>query len=89
MANKNVRNHQPDYHCSYHPIAIPPGPAALMAVDLPAPLAPITATRETCETVKLTSMMVGLSCCEMLGFTIQNGDFRMVNSLFHGILNGV
>mmetsp|Transcript_21142 Transcript_21142/g.65987 ORF Transcript_21142/g.65987 Transcript_21142/m.65987 type:complete len:233 (-) Transcript_21142:898-1596(-) len=35
--------------------------STLMAVDLPAPLAPITATRLTCETVRLTSMMVGLS----------------------------
>merc|ERR1712096_281234 len=33
----------------------------LMAVDLPAPLAPITATRLTWDTVKLTSIMVGLS----------------------------
>mmetsp|Transcript_39412 Transcript_39412/g.91021 ORF Transcript_39412/g.91021 Transcript_39412/m.91021 type:complete len:230 (+) Transcript_39412:1026-1715(+) len=33
----------------------------LIAVDFPAPLAPITATRLTCETVKFTSMMVGLS----------------------------
>ena len=33
----------------------------LMAVDFPAPLAPITATRLTCETVRLTSMMVGFS----------------------------
>merc|ERR550514_1407729 len=32
-----------------------------IAVDLPAPLAPITATRLTCDTVNDTSIMVGLS----------------------------
>merc|ERR1712176_1103829 len=33
----------------------------LIAVDFPAPLAPMTATRLTCDTVRLTSKMVGLS----------------------------
>ena len=39
----------------------PQAAVALIAVDFPAPLAPITATRLTCDTVRLTSMMVGLS----------------------------
>eukprot|EP00446_Apocalathium_sp_SHHI-4_P016187 CAMPEP_0177209812 /NCGR_PEP_ID=MMETSP0367-20130122/31222_1 /TAXON_ID=447022 ORGANISM="Scrippsiella hangoei-like, Strain SHHI-4" /NCGR_SAMPLE_ID=MMETSP0367 /ASSEMBLY_ACC=CAM_ASM_000362 /LENGTH=58 /DNA_ID=CAMNT_0018658883 /DNA_START=36 /DNA_END=215 /DNA_ORIENTATION=- len=33
----------------------------LIAVDLPAPLAPMTATRDTWDTVRLTSTIVGLS----------------------------
>ena len=39
--------------------------STLMAVDFPAPFAPITATRLTCETVRLTFWMVDTLCVRL------------------------